>query len=186
MSATPFGHGIFHDRLQKSASWLLWTGLAMTVLGIVAIAFPIVSTLAVTLFVGWIFLVSGIVTLMASFAIHGTGPFFGALLLSLLSTAAGVFLVFNPLSGAVALTLVVGILFIIQGSFELAFAFELRPMAGWGGMLISGLASVVIAIVIAASWPSISTMALGILFGVNFLSTGISYVLVSRAVKSVG
>ena len=181
MTNTVFTDSLFHRRLRASSSHLLWFGIAMTVLGIVAIVFPIISTLVAALFVGWIFLVSGGFMFVGSFSIHGTGPFFGALLLSLLSLAAGVFLIFNPLAGEVALTLVVGVIFIFQGAFEIFFAFETRPHGGWVGMLISGLASVVLAVLIAAGWPTISLVALGILLGVNLITTGLGYIFISRS-----
>jgi uncharacterized membrane protein HdeD (DUF308 family) len=122
--------------------------------------------------------------LFGSFSIHGTGPFFGALLSSLISIAAGAFLLFNPLAGVVALTLVIGVIFMFQGVFEIFFAFEMRPHAGWVGMLLSGGASVAMAVLIAAGWPTISTIVLGILLAVNFISTGIGYIFVSRASKT--
>jgi uncharacterized membrane protein HdeD (DUF308 family) len=183
MSAT-LNQGLFHGRLRTSANHIMWLGIAMAVVGIAAIVFPIFSTLVAALLVGWIFLISGIFLFVGSFSIHGTGPFFGALLLSLLSIAAGVFLLFNPLAGEVALTLVVGILFMIQGAFEIGFAFETRPHRGWVGMLISGIASVVLAILIATGWPGVSAIALGILLGVNLLSTGIGYISVSQSLKT--
>jgi len=184
MSNSPLGESHFHGRLRASASTLFWLGLAMTALGVAAIAFPVFSTLVAALLVGWTFLISGGLTFLGSFSIHGTGPFFGALLLGLLSIAAGVFLLFNPLAGAVGLTLLVGVIFVFQGAFELFFAFEMRPLPGWIGMLISGLASVFLAVLIAAGWPAISAITLGILLGVNFLSTGIGYMLASRTAGS--
>jgi len=183
MSDTSFGEGSFHQRLHASSRMLFWLGLAMVVLGAAAIVFPVLSTLLATILVGWVFLLSGGITFVGSFSIHGTGPFFGGLLLSLLSIAAGVFLLFNPVAGATALTLVVGVLFVFQGAFEMFFAFEMRPHAGWVGMLFSGIASVVLAVLIAAGWPAISVIALGILLGVNFISTGLAYLSVSRALK---
>ncbi|HEY2445996.1 MAG TPA: DUF308 domain-containing protein [Rhizomicrobium sp.] len=183
MSSAPIAESHFHGRLRASSGRLFWLGLAMIVLGIAAIVFPILSTLVAAIFVGWVFLVSGGFLLVGAFSIHGTGPFFGALLLSLLSIAGGVFLLFNPLAGAVALTLMVGVLLMLQGAFEIFFAFEMRPHAGWVGMLISGLASVVMAILIAAAWPQISLIVLGILLGVNLLTTGFGYLMVSRALK---
>jgi uncharacterized membrane protein HdeD (DUF308 family) len=184
MNNTVTGETLFHGRLRASTSHLFWLGVAMVALGMAAIAFPMFSTLVAALLVGWVFLLSGILTLIASFSIHGTGPFFGALLLSLLSLAAGVFLLFNPLAAAVALTLMIGVIFMFQGAFELFFAFETRPNPGWLGMLISGIASVVLAVVIAGGWPAISAIALGILLGINFLSTGVGYILVSRATRN--
>jgi uncharacterized membrane protein HdeD (DUF308 family) len=175
----------FHGRLRASSGRLLWLGLALLAVGILALVFPIVSTLVAALFVGWVFLVSGAFMLFGSFSIHGTGPFFGALVLSLLSIAAGVFLIFNPVAGAVALTLVIGVIFIFQGAFEIFFAFETRPHDGWVGMLISGLASVILAVLIAAGWPAISLVALGILLGVNLITTGLAYIFVSRSLRPV-
>jgi uncharacterized membrane protein HdeD (DUF308 family) len=85
----------------------------------------------------------------------------------------------------VALTLMVGVIFIFQGAFELFFAFETRPHAGWVGMLISGIASIIMAVLIAAGWPAISVIVLGILLGVNFITTGFGYIFVSRSMKAL-
>jgi uncharacterized membrane protein HdeD (DUF308 family) len=184
MNNNSTGDSLFHERLRASTGRLFWLGLAMSALGIAAIAFPIFSTLVVALFVGWVFLTAGALTFFGSFSIHGTGPFFGALVVSLLSVAAGAFLLFNPLAGAVALTLLVGVIFVFQGALELFFAYEMRPHPSWVGMLVSGFASVFLAVLITAGWPEISAIALGILLGVNFLSTGIAYIIVSRTMKS--
>ena len=185
MNGTSLGESLFHGRLRTSSNRLMWLGIAMVILGVAAILFPIFSTLVAALLVGWVFLISGIFLLVGSVSIHGTGPFFGALLLSLLSIATGVFLLFNPLAGEIALTLVVGILFINQGAFEIGFAFETRPHRGRIGMLISGIASVILAILIAVGWPAVSVIVLGILLGVNLLSTGFAYIFVSQSLRSV-
>lgn len=155
----------------------------MVLLGVAAVVFPVFSTLAATLFVGWMLLISGIALFMSSFWIHGTGPFFAANLVGLLFAAAGVFLAFNPLAGAVTLTLILGIMFIFQGAAELVFSLEARPAPGWVGMLLSGIASIALAIIIAAGWPGISLIALGLLLGINFISTGLGYILLSRSFK---
>jgi uncharacterized membrane protein HdeD (DUF308 family) len=183
MSANSFVEGLFHDRLKAASGSLFWLGLATLVLGIVALVFPVVSTLAATLFVGWILLISGVFALAGSFSISGTGPFFGALLLALLSIAAGVLLLLNPVGGEITLTLIVGALFMVQGAFEMVFAFELRPVRGWWAMLFSSIASIAVALIIVASWPRISIIALGVLLGVNFISTGLGYMFLSRALK---
>lgn len=174
---------LFHGRVRSSSTTLLWLGVAMLLIGLVALVFPMFSTLVAALFVGWVFLVSGGFMFFGAFSIHGTGPFFGALILGLLSIVAGVFLIFNPLAGAVALTLVVGVIFIFQGAFEIFFALETRPHQGWVGMLISGIASIVLAVLIAAGWPAISLVVLGILLGVNLVTTGIGYILISRSLR---
>jgi len=114
MSDVPL-ESVFHKRLQSASGWLFGGGIAMLVLGIAAVVFPLLSTIVAELLVGWILLLSGALTLWGSFSIHGTGPFFGALLVSLLSIAAGVFLLFNPLAGVLALTLMLGVIFMVEG-----------------------------------------------------------------------
>lgn len=178
-----FTESPFHGRLRSASRWLFWLGILMVVLGIAAIVWPAISTLVATLFIGWMMLLSGVVVLMGSFTINGTGPFFGAFLLALLSIAAGVFLLFNPQEGAVALTLVVAVVFLFQGAFEMVLAVEMRPFSSWVWMLISAIVSIAVALLIAAAWPTISLVLLGILFGVNFITTGVGYISIAHVLK---
>ena len=183
MTDAPYPRNFFHQRVQAISQRLFWVGLAMLALGIVAIVFPMASTLVATLMVGWVLLFFGVIALFGSLSIHGTGLFFGTLVVALLAIAAAVFLLVNPIAGAAALTLIMALLFSLQGASEIAFAYEMRPLPGWMGLLISGIVSVGVAILIIATWPRISAIFLGILLGINFLSTGLAYVLLSRALK---
>jgi uncharacterized membrane protein HdeD (DUF308 family) len=151
---------VFRKRLESAHNWLFWGGVGMVVLGVAAVVFPLVSTVVVELLVGWILLLSGVLSLWGSFSIHGTGPFFAALLTSLLSIAAGIFLLFNPPAGVLALTLMLAVVFMVDGAFEIVFAFELRPYMSWGWMFASGMASVLAAVLIAAGWPQVSAVVL--------------------------
>lgn len=180
MSTSSVIDSLFHGRLRAASGRFFWIGLGMLLLGIVALVFPVLSTLAVALFAGWVLLVAGMLLCMTAFTIHGTGPFFGALVTGLLFVAAGLFLLFSPFSGAVALTLMMGLVFMFQGAVETYFGLEMRPHRGWGFMLFSGLASVIVAALIVAGWPGISLIALGVLTGVNFISTGLGYIVVSK------
>jgi uncharacterized membrane protein HdeD (DUF308 family) len=185
MSEPALDFTLFQTKLHAASGALLGFGLAMAALGAAAIAFPMFSTLVATSLVGWVFLISGILMFLNAFPFHGTGPFFGALLISLLSVVAGAFLVFNPLAGAVGLTVIMGAVFLVQGAYEIAFAMEMRPRPGWFWMLVSGLASLVLALVIAAGLQSISTVVLGILLGINLLTTGIGYTMISLQLRRV-
>jgi uncharacterized membrane protein HdeD (DUF308 family) len=173
----------FSDRIRGESGKLTWLGVGFLVLGIAALVFPYLFTLAATFFVGWIFLISGIGAVFTSFSIRGTGPFFGALLLGLLSVAAGAFLLFRPGVGALMLTMTVGILFMFQGASELFVALEARPLPAWGWMLLSAIASVLLGFVIIAGWPGSSMATLGILIGVNFISSGVGYLALARTAK---
>ena len=183
MSTASMGFHPLEERLKTATRWLLWLGVGMIVVGAAAIVFPMVSTMALTIYVGALFFIFGVISLGVSLSIVGAGPFFASLLWALVSIGVGVYLLFNPQAGAAALTLTVGVLFMLQGAYETVFAFEMRPAKGWGAMLASAAASVVLAVVILGGWPSVSAYTLGILFGVNFLSSGVGLVLVSRAAR---
>jgi uncharacterized membrane protein HdeD (DUF308 family) len=172
-----------HDKVHKAANQLMWLGVALLVLGVVALVFPFFSTLVITLFVGWLLILSGLLSLYTAFSIRGAGPFFGALLYSLLSIAAGVFILARPVGGELAVTLALGALFVVQGTYELYFAFELKPLRGWGWMVASGLASIVLSLIILMGLPVSSLVTLGIILGVNFVSSGLALVIVGGAAR---
>jgi uncharacterized membrane protein HdeD (DUF308 family) len=173
----------FHQQVREAGARLVWIGVALVVLGVAALVFPAVSTLVATMFVGWLLLLSGLVTVFGSFSIRGTGPFFGALLLGLLSVAAGLFMLVRPLAGELAITLTLGFLFMLQGAYETFLAFEVRPGRAWGWMLVSALASIVLALVIIIGLPGVSLFALGVVLGVNLITSGLGYAFVGNAVK---
>lgn len=161
--------------IKDDAKWLYWMGIFMVVIGLLAIIFPVVSTLAVNYFVGGVLMFAGFFQLIGSFSVRGTGPFFGALLLAVLTLAAGTFMVFNPLAGAMALTLILAILFIVEGTFHTILAFELKPNPGWSWVLTSGVISIVLGLFVASGLAKFSLFIIGILLGINFLSTGFAF-----------
>ena len=166
--------------LERGRNRLHWAGVSLIVIGAVAIVFPAASTLAVQFFIGWLFMLAGILLLLGALALHGTGPFFGSLLVSLLTFAVGAFLVFNPAGGAVIVTLLIAALFMVNGAFELYFASALRPDGGRGWMVASAIVAIVVGILIAAGLPGTSVFVLGLLVGLNFLTTGLAFVLIAR------
>jgi uncharacterized membrane protein HdeD (DUF308 family) len=173
--------GLFHERLRASSTQLLLIGVAMTALGIAAAIFPMISTVVATLLVGGALLLSGEFLLLGYMAIDGTGPLLGAVLTSLLFIGTGAYVIFDPLGGATALTLLLGAAFLVHRVFEISFAFAIRPYRGWTIMLLSGAVGVAMAVLIAVGWSGISAILLGLLIGMNFLSTGLGYIFVSRA-----
>ncbi len=111
--------------------------------------------------------------------------FFGSLLIALLTLGCGAFLLRNPDVGLMAVTIALAVVFIIEGTFHMTMAFELRPTPGWGWALMSGLTSAALGVMIAMGLPDTSAFMLGIVVGVDFLSSGLSYVMLSRVFKHV-
>ena len=173
------------EKLTKRNDQLFWGGVAMAVVGLLALLFPIAATFAVVVMVGWLLILSGAVTIWDAFTVEGTGSFFGELLIGLLKLAFGVYLRRHPDVSMVALTLLLAAVFMIDGAIQVALAFELRPMDGWVWVLLAGLVAIGVGLLIASELPSISLVALGVYLGISFLSTGIARIMVSRRLSAL-
>jgi uncharacterized membrane protein HdeD (DUF308 family) len=168
-----------------AAHWRLFMvqGVVMVVLGVLAVALPIAATMVIAIFVGWLFLISGIVGLIALFSVHNTPAFLWGLLTAALSVAAGAVLVWNPVAGALSLTLVLAAFFVAEGVFQIATSFGYRHVmtASWGWLLVSGIVDLLLALVIILGWPISAAWALGLIVGINLLTSGWGLVMAAFA-----
>jgi uncharacterized membrane protein HdeD (DUF308 family) len=166
-----------------AAHWrlFLFQGVVMVVLGVLAVCVPMAATLAVDIYVGWLLLISGVFGLVALISTHHVHAFVWSLITAALSIGVGVLLIMKPLEGALSLTLVLTAFFIMEGVFQTAVAIASRHVMNrtWGWMLLSGIADLVLAAVIIAGWPGTAIWALGLLVGINLLTSGIALVMAS-------
>jgi uncharacterized membrane protein HdeD (DUF308 family) len=178
MSTNPGDASALQQTMSQSVRehWVLFLveGIVLVILGVLAIVVPPLATLAVAIFLGWLFLISGIVGLITTFGARHAPGFWWSLLSALLGIAAGLVLLAWPVSGAVSLTLLLIVFFIIEGVVSIMYAFEhKRELSGqWGWMLVSGIVDLVLAAIIFAGLPGTAAWALGLLAGINLLFGG--------------
>ena len=146
----------------------------MVVLGILAVVAPAVATIAVDVYIGALFLFSGIVGLLAMFSVRDAAAFFWALLTAALSFVVGVLLLWKPVEGAVSLTIVLTAFFVAEGIVQIAGSFSYRDVlpGSWGWMLASGIADLALAAIIIMSWPLSAGWALGLIVGIKLITSG--------------
>ncbi len=161
--------------------WFLALGIVLIVVGFAAIVFPFVSTVAAKVVLGWLFLVGGVFMVIHAFSSQGWQGVLWSLLVGILYLVVGGYLAFFPLTGLLTLALMLILLFAAEGVFEIVMAFRVRPHEGWGFMLLSGIAALAVAFLIAMDLPSSATWALGLLVGINLLFSGWSYVFLAMA-----
>jgi len=166
--------------------WFLALGIVLLLAGVAAIAFPFLSTIAAKIALGWIFLVGGVVLLVHAFSIKGWRGFLMELLIGVLYVVAGGWLAFFPFTGIVTLTILLAALFLAEGILEVIMAVRVRPHEGWVWLLLSGLVAIAVGGLIAYELPSSATWAIGLLAGVNLLSTGISFIVLALAGRRIG
>lgn len=179
----PAGPGLVGGQLRGHPKWVLIVGIVFVVIGALAILLPQVSTLAIELAIGWLFLLSGIAYAWSAFSLRGGWKIVGAILMALLSLAVGVLLLLNPFAGVLTLTLVMAAFFLAGGLVKLFAAFGNRHVRGWWWGAVSGAASLLIGILIMAGWPGTATWALGLLFGIDLLFSGWALIAIYPALK---
>jgi uncharacterized membrane protein HdeD (DUF308 family) len=167
--------------------WVLFfvQGLILIAFGLLAIGEPMVATLAVTVFAGWLFLVGGIIGLAGMFTSHRVPGFLWALITALLSIAIGIYLLWHPLTGIVSLTLAVALFFAAQGISHIITAISQRNvLSSWGWVLLAGVANLILAAIIWSGFPGTAEWVLGLLFGINLLFWGFELVMTALASRS--
>jgi uncharacterized membrane protein HdeD (DUF308 family) len=158
------------------AHWKLFLieGIILAILGLAAVMLPLIATLAIALVIGWVFFLSGVVGLVATFRMRKAPGFWWSLFSAILGIAAGIVLLLWPLRGAFSLTLILTIFLVLEGVISIMFALEhKRELSGrWGMMLFSGLVDLILAGVILAGLPGTAAWAIGLLVGINMIFGG--------------
>jgi uncharacterized membrane protein HdeD (DUF308 family) len=171
------------------AYWVLFLihGVIMVILGVLAIIWPQISTVAADIYIGWMFLLSGIVGLVTMFWAPSIPAFLWSLLTAALSLIVGVLLLWHPVEGVVSLTLVLVAFFIVEGVFQIATAIRYRDAFpdSWGWMVISGIADLLLAGLIISGWPGTASWALGLIVGVNLITSGLAITMAALAGRSL-
>jgi uncharacterized membrane protein HdeD (DUF308 family) len=168
-------------QIRRNWGWFLALGIVFVVAGVAAIAFPLLSTIAAKVALGWIFLIGGVLMIVHSFSSPGWQGFLLGLLIGILYAVAGAWLAFLPFTGIITLTILLAALFLAEGVLEVIMAIRVRPHEGWGWLLLSGLVAAAVGLMIGLSLPSSATWAIGLLAGINLLSTGISFIVLALA-----
>jgi uncharacterized membrane protein HdeD (DUF308 family) len=177
------------SRFQAAAHrhWVMFLveGIVLVVLGAAAIVVPQIATLAVTIFLGWLLFISGVVGMISTFWIHQTPGFWWSLVSAVLGIVAGIVLILWPVGGVLSLTIVMIVFFIIEGIATILFAAEHRSQLSgrWGWMLVSGVVDLILAGIILTGLPGTATWAIGLLLGINLVFGGSALISMALAAR---
>jgi len=166
-------HAPWAHEAKKNATWLIVLGILTVILGIMAIARPMISGMAVTLFIGGLLTFMGVLQIIAAFKSGQWGSGIVGTLIGGLSIAAGLLLIFRPIAGLATLTLFLAAYFLVDGIFEIITAFKMKPEQGWGWMLFNGIVAALLGFLLWRQWPYSGEFAIGFLFGIHILMSGI-------------
>lgn len=147
----------------------------MIIAGLSALIFPLFTTLALSLFLGWVLIATGIVHAISLIAAAKAPGFWLSLISAVLSVVVGVLLVRNPGLALGTLVLLLIVYFMVEGTAKIALSLTVRPLRNWGFVLLSGLLGVAISIYLIFN-PALTLWLLGFLVGIHLLAEGVALV----------
>jgi uncharacterized membrane protein HdeD (DUF308 family) len=163
--------------------WVLFLceGIALVILGLLAVLAPMIASVAATVFFGWILLLSGVVGLISTLRARQAPGFAWSLLSALVGIVAGGLLLASPLLGTVSLTVVLIAFLLLEGGVSIVYALEHKSaLSGrWGWMLASGIVDVFLGLLLLIGLPGTALWALGLLVGINLLFGGWALILMA-------
>jgi uncharacterized membrane protein HdeD (DUF308 family) len=164
----------------------LFEGILLVILGLAAMIVPPLASLAVTIFLGWMFLISGIAGLVLTYWARNMPGFWWSLISAALAVVAGGILLARPIQGVLTLTIVVGAYFLAEGVTTIMYALEhRRELSGrWSWLLVAGLMDIIIAFFIIAGLPGSAEWAIGLLVGINLLFGGSTLIGMALAARN--
>ncbi|MCU0548224.1 MAG: DUF308 domain-containing protein [Leptolyngbya sp. Prado105] len=171
------------QKTQAASGWGIVIGSIMGLLGLVAIARPLYATIASTLVFGWLFVVAGIALVAYACQSNGVGKILWKLLLAALYLIGGIYLISNVVTGAIFLTIALGIIIFGQGIVQVFMAFELRARDR-GVMIVGGILNIILGIFVWSNFPSNAAWILGVWVGLNLLTHGVWILSLSLAKRS--
>jgi uncharacterized membrane protein HdeD (DUF308 family) len=159
-------------------------GIVFVAIGVLAILLPAWATLAAELLIAWMLVLWGSVGLWFAWEMrserewrYAAGAFGITLFLGL------VFLLL-PRIGVETMTVLMMVVFLMEGVVSILLGLRLSgQLRNWGWMVFSGACSLIVGLIILIGWPGTAVWTLGLLLGVNFLTTGISLIMLGRVAK---
>ena len=162
------------DSVRKRALWFIVQGVLMAIAGLVAIAFPLVSSITAIVIIGWLLIVSGIIQAIALIGARDAPHFWMQLMSVALAVIIGVMLLAHPGQGLVLLTIMVIVFFFVEGMAKIVFALMVRPLPNWVWVLASGAATMILAMVLWSMLPLSAAWLIGLFLGVTLISQGVA------------
>ena len=172
------------EELGHRWGWYLALGIALIVLGLIAVSEAYLATVVSVFVLGWFLIAGGVLLGFMSFLTGKWGGFLLAMAAGILAFITGVMMLRAPLAGAATLTLLILSFFIVEGIYRAIGSIALR-FPNWGWSLASGIVSIVLGGILLAGWPQISFWFVGLLVGIDLIVHGFSWCMFAMSVHGL-
>jgi uncharacterized membrane protein HdeD (DUF308 family) len=179
---TELRHGL--SALRGNWFWFVLLGIALIVLGMVAISSAVIASLAFAVFFGVLILMSGVVETIGSFWTRAWSGFFLHLLSGILAIVIGVLFLRRPVTELLVFTLLIAAFLMVGGIFKIVTALSFR-FAAWGWPVLSGVIDVALGIMIWMEWPASALWVIGLFVGISMVFRGVHWIALGLALRAL-
>ena len=169
--------------IKDNAKLAVTIGIILIIVGVLAIAAPLAAGMSITIVVGTLLIIGGIGECFLAFQAGAFGRGLLIFIVGALMAVAGFYMISQPVAGLATITLFLTAYFIVSGIFEIIAAVQIRPASGWGWMLFNGIVTLLLGILIWRQFPLSGAWAVGVLFGIKMVFSGLTLVFIGNAVK---
>jgi uncharacterized membrane protein HdeD (DUF308 family) len=162
------------ESTNRHWAWHLVQGILLVLAGLLALIFPVVSTVTVTLVIGWVLIFSGIFQAISLIRGRDSPLFWLPLVSVVLFLLMGALILRNPAEGVLTLTLLMIVFFMVEGMAKIIFALAMRPLPNWGWVLLSGLIAVALSLFLWVRLPVTALWLIGVFVGIELIAEGIA------------
>jgi uncharacterized membrane protein HdeD (DUF308 family) len=159
--------------MRRAWLWLVLLGLALTALGLVAVIHPLTASVVTLAWIGGLFALAGLVQLLQMWTARGWRGGFWHIANGAAYLLGGLVLLFNPLAGAVAVSLIIAAILIGTGTLRLIGGIIMRPEAGWLWIALGGAVGAAAGTALALLPPGQSALIPGMLVGAALMAEGL-------------
>jgi uncharacterized membrane protein HdeD (DUF308 family) len=182
MSVQEFQVEVPHEVAQYWG-WFFAFGIGLVLLGGVALVRSIGATIATMLLFGWLLVLAAAIEIAQAVLVGHWAGFFHHLFAAVLFGLVGLLLVSRPVGSAEALTLLMGLFFLISGAFQFV-ASLMVGLTGWGWQALDGVITFVLGVMLISQWPVSGLWAIGLFLGIDLIFYGLAWMAISLSLRS--
>jgi len=175
-------HGI--TALHGNWLWFVLLGVALILVGGVALGSEVIASLATAIAIGALMLISGVTETIGAFWCKGWSGFFFLLLSDILSIIVGVLFLRAPVGALLALTMLLACFLLVGGLFRIIAALSYR-FAAWGWSLVSGVIDVILGLMIWQQWPASALRVIGLFLGISLVFRRCNWISLGLALRTL-
>ena len=174
--------------LKKQRTHYLILGILFLLAGTACFISPLMSSIAITMVMSWLFIFSGIMLILATLYyrnFQSIWSIFLGLLLGLSYIFSGYVFMKNPDLAILSLAFLIGVFFLAAGIVRVMVTLRNKEYPGIGIFLFAGIIEIILALILISGWPNTSIVLISSVLGIQFMFNSIDYFSISSFIKKM-